>query len=220
VVEEVLANWIYVQLCFLLEMPVKLHSYATSAKHPCSGARHPYFGCAVVPSTVSALRFPKYYLDMTPSARLGDAPLLDSVMYWLQQTANRTNFNGLLYRNKPISLSTLGFLTGADLSFDACCDALRVSPRDFRQALIQEGSSFREIRRVALVNRVRPQLGPSTNLEDVAETLGYSDARSLRRGLKAATGLSISRLRMMDSDAAMIGSPRVLQSLRECLAAA
>lgn len=220
VVEEVLANWIYVQLCFLLQLPLRLSAYASCINHPYSGGRHPYLGCPVTPSPVSELRFPRHYLDMEPRARLGDAPLLEAVMYWLEQVAKRGNHCGSLYQGKPVSSSTLGLLTSRDMSFAECCTALRASTRDVRHALYVEGSSFRELRRVALVNRVRPQLHEKANLDDVAATLGYSDARSLRRGLKAATGLTITRLRKLDSAPTPVGSPRVLDSLRTRLLAA
>jgi AraC-like DNA-binding protein len=219
VVEEVLANWIYVQLCFLLQTPLKLSSYATSAYHPNSGQYHAYFGCPVIASNASAFRFPKYYLDMVPTVRLGATPLVDSVMYWLEQTAKRSSYSGSLYDDKPVSLSTLSLLNSFDMSFDACCDALSASTQDLRHALSLEGSTFRELRRVALVNRVRPQLNAAANLDDVAEKLGYSDARSLRRGLKSATGLTIARLRQLDNNAAIPGSPQVISSLRDCMVA-
>jgi AraC-like DNA-binding protein len=220
VIEEVLANWLYVQFCFLLQSPLKLNSYATTAQHPNAGARHAYFGCPVVVSQYSAFRFPKYYLDMSPKVRLGDAPLLDSVMYWLEQVAKQSSCCGSLYEDKPVSLSALGFLGDIDMTFDDCCDALSASERDVRHALSMEGSSFRELRRFALVNRVRPLLNASANLDDVAASLGYSDARSLRRGLKSATGLSITRLRNLDSNSAIFGSPKIIRSLQECLVAA
>jgi AraC-like DNA-binding protein len=220
VVEEVLANWLYVQLCFLLQAPLKLNSYATSSRHPNFGRQHAYFSCPVVASPYSAFRFPKYYLDMPPKVRLGDTPLLDSVMYWLEQVAKRSSYCGSLYDDKPVSLSALGLLTELDMTFVECCDAMSASARDMRQALYMEGSSFRELRRVALVNRVRPQLNASANLDDLAASLGYSDARSLRRGLKAATGLSITRLRNLDSNSAIFGSPKIIRSLHECLVAA
>jgi AraC-like DNA-binding protein len=220
VVEEVMANWLYVQFCFLLQAPLRLTGYASSIDHPRCGKRHPYFACPVVPSRVSALRFPKYYLDMVPTVRLGDAPLREAVMYWLQQVAKRSNHCESLYRDKPTSHSTLGLLAHDDRSFAECCATLATSPHDLRHALHREGSSFRELRRVALVNRVRPQLGACINLEDVAASLGYSDARSLRRGLKAATGMTITQLRMLGSAPSPIGSPRVLKSLQACLTAA
>ena len=219
VVEEVLANWIYVQLCYVLQAPVRLQNYTSSIGHPRSGGRHPYFDCPVVPSAVSALRFPKYYLDMAPSVRLGSAPVLDAVMYWLEQGAKRSSHCGSLYHDKPLSASTLGLLMNRDMSFIDCCSALTASASDVRHALQVEGSSFRELRRVALVNRVRPQLNASANLDDVAAVLGYSDARSLRRSLKAATGLTITRLRKLSSAPTMIGSPRVLNNLQTCLTA-
>jgi AraC-like DNA-binding protein len=219
VIEEVLANWLYVQLCFLLQSPLKLSSYATTAQHPNAGGRHAYFGCPVVASKHSSLRFPKYYLDMPPKVRLGDAPLLQSVMYWLEQVARQRQCCGSLYEDKPVSLSVLELLGDIDLTFAHCSDALSASERDVRHALSMEGSNFRELRRLALVNRVRPMLNASANLDDVAASLGYSDARSLRRGLKAATGLSISRLRTLESNAAIFGSPKIIRSLQVRLVA-
>jgi AraC-like DNA-binding protein len=217
VVEEVLANWIYVQICYLLQSPMKLYSYSSSALHPKVGQLHPYFGCPVIASSVTAFRFPKYYLDMVPIVKLGEAPLLDSVMYWLEQSAKKNSYCGSLYDGKPVSLITLGILAESDMSFAACCDAVRSSERDLRYALSSEGSSFRELRRVALVNRMRSQLNDKASLDDVAADHGYSDARSLRRGLRAATGLSITSLRKLGSPAGMMGSPKVLEKLRDCL---
>ncbi len=214
VVEEVLANWIYVQLCYLMQAAFRLHSYASAASHPQCGGIHPYFGCPVVPATISAFRFPKFYLDMVPCAKIGNEPLLEAVMYWLEQIAKRSNHCASLFDDKPVSSTTLKLLTRQDMSFEECCANLTASAREIRNALYSEGSSFRELRRIALVNRVRPHLDSGANLDDAAATLGYSDARSLRRGLKAATGMTISRLRTLDSAPGAIGSPQVLASLR------
>jgi hypothetical protein len=51
------------------------------------------------------------------------------------------------------------------------------------------------LRHSAFLERLRPHLLSGACLDDIAFALGFSDARSLRRGVRSASGLSVSELR-------------------------
>ena len=217
VVEEVMANWLFVQFCFVLQRPIRLSAFHGSPMHPQAGGRHAYLDCPVIGAKVTALRLPKPYLDLAPCARILDTPTLDAVLYWLRQAAETSSLHVAHLDDRPLSASILRLLADRDLDFERCCEALAIAPRRVRSALAAEGGSFRQLRRVALADRFRPHLDLSANLDDAASALGYSDARSLRRGLKLATGLSVGDLRRLGSPEPLMGSPVVLANLRDRL---
>jgi hypothetical protein len=64
-----------------------------------------------------------------------------------------------------------------------------------RRARSAEGNGYRSLRHSALLERLRPHLVSGACLDDVAPALGFSDARSLRRSVRSASGLSVTELR-------------------------
>ncbi len=62
--------------------------------------------------------------------------------------------------------------------------------------------------------RARPHLLAGSGIDDLADVLGYSDGRSFRRALKAATGLGIAELRAADAPLPGGASEPVLAALR------
>jgi methylphosphotriester-DNA--protein-cysteine methyltransferase len=101
-----------------------------------------------------------------------------------------------------------------DRVFEECSTALGLTPAELRQGLWREGASFRRLRRAALVARARPHLLAGDGIDDRADALGYSDGRSFRRALKAATGLGIAELRAADAHLPRGAPEAVLAALR------
>lgn len=219
IVEEVMANWLQIQLCYVMQMPIRLSGFTTrSTDHPCLGRMHPFFNCPVMLGDKASVSFSSGYLGLAPKARINGAPLGDSVFYWLRQMAEIDSHQLPDAAQRPLSLAVLELLRSDPLSFQECADAMDCQERELRQGLFLEGSSFRQLRRIALIDRVRPWFQTGACMDDIADRLGYSDARSLRRGLKLATGLSLAELRQMGTPDQAMGSPAVLGALRASLA--
>jgi len=89
-------------------------------------------------------------------------------------------------------------LSEANLSLDQCGVALKTSVVILRRRLAAEGTSYRQIRRRAIITKAKTYLARGDPADDVAVHLGYSDARSLRRALKLAGGGCIEDLRQSE----------------------
>lgn len=195
-VEEMMATHLHMIFSFYLGFFLPLGQFVTSsANHPQIGRRHGYLGAPTVAGGVTQLSFPASYLDLPSRAQLSDKDLVDAVMYWLScfepmdAQAGRPGMIGELGR------AVLASLISEDQSFEQCCEAIGVGAYPLREALFAEGATYRQLRKIALIERVRPYLEVHASADDMAFGLGYSDARSLRRALKNATGLSLSEIR-------------------------
>jgi AraC-like DNA-binding protein len=73
-------------------------------------------------------------------------------------------------------------------SFDSIAERLKMSPRNLRRRLQEEGTSFRE-----LVDEVRAQVAikyvrdTSLSIEDVTYALGFNDASAFRHAFRRWT---------------------------------
>ena len=196
IVEEMFMSFLHIQLSHLVGFLLPASSVGTtSPRHPGLGRAHPYMLGRVVRANVTGFSFPAAYLAFPCRSRLGAHPRLEAELAWIARhgeartgaidLADAEGFSGDVYRN----------LLDRDRAFDACSEALGISPSELRRGLWREGASFRRLRSAALVARARPHLLAGRGVEDLAEALGYSDGRSFRRALKAATGRDIKDLR-------------------------
>lgn len=216
VVEEMLATFLNILISFYLGFLPPLSRFATTARsHPLLGRAHPFFLCPVVGDTATALHFPAAYLGFSPKPKVLSAPLLEGEMSWLSLHADavQCRFSGA--DRDSLSASLFRSLVERDRSLDECCRQMLLSEAALRRGLYLEGTSFRTIRRAALVERVRPHLSAGMSADDLAAALGYSDARSLRRALHLATGLSLTELRQNSRFTPGAGPPKVLARLCE-----
>ena len=86
--------------------------------------------------------------------------------------------------------------TNENFRVDKMAADLMIAPSTFRRKLAQEGCSFRQLRERALLDATLELLRVrSCSLDAIAAELGYSDARSLRRFVKRATGRTTDTLR-------------------------
>lgn len=194
-VQEMIAVSLHCQLSFILDRLMPLSAFVTQGDHPYGNQVHPYLGCTVLRGKTTALVFPTSCLDLQPVAKLGNTPVTDAVLNWLEQL-NARDLGGAARDNlKPVSTAVYDKLRQRDLSYEQCSLELRLPSDELRRALSAEGSGYRRLRHSALLERLRPHLVAGASLDDVAPELGFSDARSLRRSLRSASGLSVAELR-------------------------
>lgn len=91
-------------------------------------------------------------------------------------------------------------LVGMHCEFHSVQDmaaALGISPRSLHRLLVREGTSYFHITESIRIERAKRLLLAGVTTEDVAERLGYSDARSFRRAFKRWTLLTPSEFRLV-----------------------
>lgn len=193
-VQEMMAVSLHCQFSFILDHLLPLCAFVTPGEHPNINKSHPYLGCTVLRGQTTALVFPTSCLDLEPVAKLGDTPVTDAVLFWLKRLDARTA-GFVRHSKKPVTTAVYERLQHRDISYVECGIELRLPGDELRRALAAEGSGYRSLRHTALLERLRPHLVAGSSLDDVALALGFSDARSLRRSVRSASGLSVAELR-------------------------
>lgn len=215
VVEEMFATFLHIQLSNVLGFLLPVTRFATTSPwHPHLAGPHPYLLGKVVRSETTELAFPAAYLGFPCRARVTGDPKLDGELAWIARHGERDAGVFLDGDADSVSGEVYRRLLDRDLAFEDCSLGLGYTPHELRRRLWQEGASFRSMRRAALVERARPLLIGGGSVDDLAEALGYSDGRSFRRALKAATGLGLSELRAAPFGASTGASPAVLARLK------
>lgn len=197
IVEELMAHYFIHQFSYLVGFLLPLNMFSTrSIGHPSLYREHPYLLCPVWHGKVTALHFHASYLDTDCRAEMADDPLWDAQTFWLQLHPAVDVERSARDNRGTVSWYTYRLLLERNLSLEQCAHQLGLSATEIKRLLAAEGSSFRFIRRDALVRRVRPYLQSGMAMEDLAELLGYSEARSIRRAIKLAGGGTIEDLRV------------------------
>lgn len=195
-IEELLAHTVHMQFSYFFGALLPLTRFVTPVPHhPAMDRRHPYLLCPVAVGPNTSLVFPAALLTAQSRAVAVDHPLWEAGRFWLARHPATGNPITGDDSERPVSAALLGVLMREDISIADCSAELAFSLLDLRRDLASEGTSFRQIRRTALIERARPRLAEGGSIDDLAASLGYSDARSFRRALKLATGLGISELR-------------------------
>jgi AraC-like DNA-binding protein len=218
IVEEMAAIHLQMVLSYCLGFFLPLKRFSSPAsQHPNRDSKHPFLKCDVERGPFTKLEFQRKYLSFPVREMIRGKSLVDVVMFWLSLFAKEHNGPSSMER-ATLSADLYRLLVLEDLSFGACCSQLAVGEREVRRILATEGNSFRVLRRAAILERARPYLVADVSADDAAIALGYSDARSLRRALKLAGGLSLSDMRRTPAPVEIIGNPTVISSLRQQLA--
>ena len=99
--------------------------------------------------------------------------------------------------NEAIAANDRGpWVTLGDLRLDVIARESGISPSTLRRHITSVHGGFRQVRRKILVDAGTQLLSSSSrSVESIAAQLGYSDARSFRRFIKAATGKTPDALR-------------------------
>lgn len=217
-IEELLAHTVHMQLSHFFGAFLPLTRFVTSSPlHPSIGRSHPYLLCPVVAGRTSSLVFPVELLAAQSRGMIVDCPVWEAGRFWLARHPATSNAISEDDVDRPATGALLSVLKRDDLPIADCSAELALSVPDLRRSLADEGTSFRQIRRAALVERARPHLVGGGSVDDLAAALGYSDARSFRRALKLATGLGIGDLRRDAGIAAPDRGP-IMRSLRREMA--
>lgn len=216
-VHEMIAVSLHCQFSFILGRLLPLSAFVTHGDHPSSNQIHPYLACPVRSGKTNALVFPASCLDWEPVAKLGDTPVTDAVLYWLKEIDARPLSGFDRYSLKPVSAAVYDRLSEADISYAECSAELRLDGDELRRALWAEGTGYRSLRHRALLERIRPHLISRASLDDVALALGFSDARSLRRSVRSASGLSVTELRTAICAADPLEDPMMIALLKKQL---
>ncbi|MFZ6848848.1 helix-turn-helix domain-containing protein [Undibacterium sp. RuRC25W] len=74
--------------------------------------------------------------------------------------------------------------------------ALGISPRSLQRLLVREGTSYFQVTETVRLDRAKRLLLTTLSLENIAEQLGYSDARSFRRAFNRWTNCSPADYRL------------------------
>lgn len=202
IVEELMVHYFIHQFSYLIGFLLPLEMFTTrSISHPALYREHPYLLCPVWHGKVTALHFHASYLDMDCRSQAAECPLWDAQSFWVQLHPAVDVERSAWENRGSVSWYTYRLLLERNLSLEQCALQLGLSPTEMKRLLAAEGSSFRFVRRDALVRRVRPYLQSGMAIEDLAELLGYSEGRSIRRAIKLAGGGTIEELRL--------GSPAV-----------
>jgi AraC-like DNA-binding protein len=186
--EENFLVWIFMHCLLFLGRVPPVHG--VTLRDPLHFSRGlPHWGIGGPPveyGEVTSFRFPRQLLGASPASRAGENVVWEAHQPWLTLVA------GNLSSTAPISfVNASGFLRFSDMVRES-----GKSANTLRRRFQASNGRFRDARRRALVDAASNRLCASDeSVEAIAAELGYSDGRSFRRFLKAATGLTPQQVR-------------------------
>lgn len=185
--EENYLVWMFMHcLHFLGRAPTVFEVTLRDPRHFNLGAPHWAIGGPVVHGATTSFRFSRQWLGAAPVARAGENVFWEVHQPWLAFVGG-----GLPAPALDAYVSDLGFVRFADLVEES-----GKSANTLRRRLEHEDGRFRDARRRALVRAASDRLcSGDESVEAIALDLGYSDDRSFRRFLKAATGFTPQQVR-------------------------
>lgn len=203
--EENFLIWVFIQCLYILGRPPPIFEVTLrDPRHFSLGRRHWGIGGPVRYGAVTSFSFPRRLLGQPPAARAGDNILWDCHQPWLAFVGGTPTAPSADY------LGAGGFVRFADM-----VRASGTSANTLRRRLQAAGSGFRDERRRTLARLAEARLRASADsVEAVAAELGYSDARSFRRFLKAATGLTPQQVRARRPEQDLAVEARAREALR------
>lgn len=204
--EDIQLVYFYLGLCCFLQAPFPASWVVTrDPEHFNLGARHYAMDCPVRYGAKAGIAFPKALLARRPTAvQIGE-------YFWQPLEAAL----GMMAPARPADLLT-GEVNNHELQVGSMAAKLDIAPSTYRRRMAQNGPGFRQFRERILLNATLSLLkSEAWCVEAIAAELGYSDARSLRRFVKRATGRTPSELREEFRDQAP--PARLYDRLRETL---
>jgi AraC-like DNA-binding protein len=191
--EEIWALWLDMCLSWLVGERIRPLAMLTSnAAHPALGKRHWLINAPVLRARGTGLRLARTQMKIRIRERTASHPTLSSVKFFMENS-------GSYFPALQIAKITSGldmFPKRKIVQMDELCADLSISPSALRRRLSDQGVSFRELRREAVVAAVCERLIVSDDTGDeLAEHVGFSEVRSLRRMLKVSTGMTLGELR-------------------------
>jgi AraC-like DNA-binding protein len=185
--EEVFLMWLFIEiLIFLGRPPPILKVTVRDPFHFNLGRSHWCLRAPVRHGGVTAFHFPKKLLAEPPVSRAGD-----NVMWDCHALLFDYLDGSLASRPAARHSEVTGFVRFSDIVRES-----GVSPNTVRRHLQAGSGGYREVRQRALVDAASAHLAASDeSIDTIAAALGYSEASSLRRFLKSATGLTPQQVR-------------------------
>ncbi len=185
IVEELHLTFLYGCLSLFLGRPLPVRMFQTrDRRHANLDGLHWATFAPVRYERLAALRFTKSILSAQRVTSGTDEVYWDMVRPWLMLSEAKS------------TLSEDRWVTVGDLRLDALAREAGVSLSTVRRQMTSTHGGFRLVRKKLLVEASTQLLTScSRSVESIAAQLGYSDARSLRRFLKAATGKTPDALR-------------------------
>jgi AraC-like DNA-binding protein len=183
--EEIYLGWIFMHCLYYLGRAMPVISVTTrDPLHFNLGRDHFAIGAPVRFGPVTSMHFSRSLLSRRTANRAGANPHWDCFRLWLDFIEHREVAGDAARIAGPSRLKEIAARAG-------------VSPSTMRRRLLASDGSFRHARERALVaSAVRKLRSTDDSVEAIAFDLGYADARSLRRFLKAATGETPQQLRL------------------------
>ena len=204
-IEEVHLGWLFMNcLHFLGRAPPLLQVTLRDPRHHNLGRWHWAMGGVVTHGKVSAISFARDLLGES-SAASGPLVFWECHERWL-------NFMNGGQIDSPAAdyVNENGFVRFADI--------VRASGRSantVRRQIQASSGSFRATRQRAIVEAATRRLcGGRDSVDAIAGDLGYSDARSFRRFLKLATGLTPQQIRVVGQVGDWSADSRALVKLK------
>jgi len=183
--EDVYLSWMFMHCMYFLGAAMPVIEVTTRDRlHYNLDDRHFAIGAPVHHGPVTGMRFPRALLGRRASSRAGANPHWECFRLWLDFIDEGAWLTG------NATLADAGRLRLKDVAERAA-----VSTSTMRRRLVATGG-YRHARERSLVAAaIRRLRGTDDSVEAIAAELGYSDARSLRRFLKAATGTTPQQIR-------------------------
>ncbi|GEA59345.1 helix-turn-helix domain-containing protein [Vibrio comitans] len=92
-------------------------------------------------------------------------------------------------------VSVVQLYIGTNDSIEAIAKLINMSKRTLQRKLSQQGTSYKEVREIAMANKAKPMLKQGMSLADISEALGYNHISSFIRAFKRVTGSPPSKWR-------------------------
>ena len=170
-------------LSWLAGRKLKAQSFSVrDPRHPHIGRQHWGFDAPVCFGSSTSLRLPPRQALLAARVPAAGDFMWHPLRYWIE--------------NDPL-INPQASWADATLRIADLTDAAALSERSLRRRFANEGHSFRELRTKAIADAgIRQLLSTDDSVERIAASLGYSEARSFRRLLKSATGMTPAQIRI------------------------
>ena len=203
VLEELFTIFLFGIVCYFVGRPIPVRAHQTrDALHTNLQGRHWATFAPVRLANVAGLRVPRTLLAANRAGQGSDQIYWDMIQPWLSLAEGHA------------ALADARFVRLEDLRVDVLAAEACVSPSTLRREMTRTQGGFRLVRQRLVVDASLQLLrGSCRSVEAIAAELGYADARSFRRFIKAATGMTPEVLRA-DRSAAMPSAALVRERIK------
>lgn len=190
--EELWAYWLGVSLSWMAGVWIRPSAVLTSSpEHPCLNGRHWLSHAPVLLAPATGLRLTSKQLGTPLLQRSDSHPVWSCLKFLMERESARVGTGeykqadgGALFQGRRV------------MQMGELCTDLSISASTLRRRLNAQGLNFRSLKKEALIAKICERIVVSGDTgEQLADHMGFAEARSLRRMIKAATGLTLQELR-------------------------